>query len=96
MKPHRKEKIRSLIQEELSKIIERELEFDKAIVTITAVEISQDLLQAKIGVGVFPDEKAIEIFELLDKKRRNFQHQLLKKLNLKPMPRLKFEIEKSA
>lgn len=94
MRPHRLEKLESLIQMELGKIIERDVEFDKTFVTITGVEISKDLLQAKIKLGVIPNEKTVEASVLLEEKKRWLQHKLLKKLNLKPMPQLKFEIEK--
>ncbi|HAS94996.1 TPA: ribosome-binding factor A, partial [Candidatus Wolfebacteria bacterium] len=39
---YRKERLSNLIEEELSNIIVRELEFDGALVTITGVELSED------------------------------------------------------
>lgn len=92
MRPHRKEKIGSLIQEELSKIIGRDLEFDKTVVTITAVEISDDLSQAKVKLGVFPKEKELAALKILEEERRRLQFKLLRKINIKPMPTIKFEI----
>lgn len=96
MRPHRKEKISSLIQAELGKIIERDLEFDGAIVTVTAVEISDDLSQAKIKLGVFPKEEELAVLKVLEGERRHLQFKLLRKINIKPMPTIKFEIDEMA
>ena len=93
MRPYRDLKIGSLIQEELSKIIAKEVEFDNALVTIVRVEISPDLLQARISLGIIPTEKEIPVFEQLEKRRRELEYRLLKKMNIRPMPHLKFIIE---
>lgn len=95
MRHYRREKISSLIQEELGKIIERDLEFDGAMVTITTVEISDDLAQAKVRFSIFPKEKEPETFQVLEEKRKHLQFKLVRKLNIKPMPTLKFEIDET-
>ena len=92
MKTFRNLRVASLIEHELNKLFLQKMEFENALVTITAVEVSGDLLQAKIKLGVIPYEKGPEIFSSLEEKRRELQHLLLKKMNIKPMPRLKFEI----
>ena len=92
MKPYRDLKIGSLIQEELSKIILKDFGAEGALVTIVGVEISPDLLQAKIKLGVVPSEKAPEIFRALERRQKEFQHKLLKKINIKPMPQIRFQI----
>lgn len=89
----RTERVSGLIQEELGKIIQRELEFPGSLVTITAVEIDKKLDHAKIKISVLPKEKSAEALTLLDKEAPRLQHVLLKKINIKPMPRIKFEID---
>ena len=51
---YRQERLIKVFEKELSKIIEKELEFSGALVTITTVEFSEKLEHANIGVSVFP------------------------------------------
>ncbi|MEK7193787.1 MAG: 30S ribosome-binding factor RbfA [Patescibacteria group bacterium] len=89
---HRVERVNNLIQEELSKIIVKELEFP-ALVTITEVETSKDLSQALVKFSVLPSEKSEEVLKILNKNLRHLQYLLMKKINIKPMPRISFEID---
>ena len=49
---HRQERVASLIQEELSKIISRNIDFTGSLVTITKVEIDEKLIQAIVNFSV--------------------------------------------
>lgn len=49
---HRQERSSSLIQEELNKVIPRNLEFPDCLVTITKVEIDSKLIQAIVYFSV--------------------------------------------
>lgn len=71
----------------------RELEFAGALATIMSVEVSRDLNKAIIKLGVLPSEKADEVLSALNRDRNNLQHLLLKKINIKPMPKIIFEID---
>ena len=90
----RHQRVESLILEELNKIIIRELEFGGALVTVTGVQVQKDLDYAIVMVSVIPNEKSEEVFKILDKNRRHLQHLLLKKINIKPLPEIRFEIDK--
>lgn len=90
---YRNLRVAKLIQEELGKIILREVEFPKSvIVTITEVEVPKDLNQAKIRLGVIPETAAEEILNLLNKNQSYLQRLLMKKINIKPMPIIIFEL----
>jgi len=89
----RHQRVESLIQSELNKIILKELEFPGALVTITSVEAQKDLNFANISVSVLPSEKNEEVLKNLDKNKKRLQHLLLKKINIKPMPKLRFKID---
>ncbi len=91
---YRNERMGNLVREELSKIIARELEFENALVTITEVEVDKKIETAKVMISVIPSEKAKEVFKILDAARNNLQTILFKKLNLKPVPRIQFEIDR--
>jgi ribosome-binding factor A len=93
MRQRRLLKITSLIQQELGKIMLKNVDFEDAIVTIVGVEVAEDLLQANIKLGIFPYEKGPAVLDLLAKKRKELQHELLKKINIKPMPQIRFQIE---
>ena len=91
---HRQERLNSLIQEELSKIITRDLEFDGALATVTKVEVSDDFSGALIGVSVIPSSKSKETIKTLNKNKGQLKHSLLKKMKIKTVPYLNFEIDR--
>ena len=93
MKPFRNLKIANLVEEELGKILSRDFHVDGALATIVGVEVGEDLLHARVKIAIIPYEKGPEVFSALESSRRDFQHQLLKKLNIKPMPQIKFLLE---
>jgi len=92
MKTHRPLRVGNLIQEELGKILLKELDLESGtLVTISAVEVSSDLSHAKIFVSIIPKEVGEEIMTALNKSRGCLQHFLNHKLNIRPMPRIEFE-----
>jgi len=92
MRPYRNLKIASLIQAELNKLLLEEFDFGDVLVTIIGVEIGEDLMEAKIKLSILPFEKEPETFILINKRRGELQHKLLKKINIKPMPSIRFQI----
>ena len=89
----RREKVSSLIQEELNNLLIREIEFKDALVTLTGVDVSSDLEVARVRFSVIPSEKSGYVLKILEKFKGRLQNWLLKKINIKPMPRLMFEID---
>jgi len=79
-----------LIKTELSNIFLRELELENSLITIEDVELSENLSEARIKLAVFPESKSQEVLKVLKRKRSFFQDKLTRKLNIKPMPRIKF------
>lgn len=90
----RTERVSNLIREELGKIIVREMEFSGALVTITEVEVDKKLERAKVNVSVIPAEQAGAALGTLENTAGHLQHLLLKKINIKPMPRIMFAIDR--
>lgn len=89
----RHQRVESLIREELNKIILRELEFDGALITVTGVVAQKDLDYADIQISVLPTEKSKEVLTILDKNRSHLRHLLLKKIQIKPMPEIRFKLD---
>ncbi len=92
MREHRNLKIASVIEKTLGQIIIREFNFDGAVVTVLSVEVSPDLLQAKIGLGVLPKEKEAEAVIALNDSHKQLEHLLLKQMRVRSVPKLFFEI----
>ncbi|MEK7513217.1 MAG: ribosome-binding factor A [Patescibacteria group bacterium] len=93
MRPFRNLKIASVIEYELGRILVRDFAVGGALVTITAVEVSTDLLQATVRLGIIPYVKGPEVFAAVSERRGEFQHQLLKKMNIRPMPQIRFLLD---
>lgn len=90
---HRSERVSKLIREELSKLILKELEFPGALATITEVEVDKKLENARVMVSVIPSSSAPAALKELGEAAGNLQYLLLKKINIKPMPRIVFELD---
>ena len=89
----RSERVSKLIRKELAKIIIREVEFDDALVTITAVEVDKKLEHAKVSVSVIPSAHGAAALKELTKRTGALQYLLMKKINIKPMPRIAFALD---
>ena len=89
----RSERVSKLIREELAKIIIREVEFDNALVTITAVDVDKKLEHAKVNVSVIPSASGEAALKELEKRAGSLQFLLMKKINIKPMPRIVFMLD---
>lgn len=90
----RTEKVNELLRQEVSQILLKEVNFEDALVTIINVETSSDLKQAKIKVSVIPTEKKEKVLEIIRKNIFDIQQILNKKLCMKNVPKLIFEIDK--
>lgn len=95
------DKVNELIKRELSQIILREANFPKEIlVTLTRVETTSDLKEAKVFVSVLPENQDQKIFQILNNQVFNLQQKLNKRLEMKQIPKIKFcqekEVKKAA
>lgn len=94
--PHlRIQRVNRLIQQELSRIILRELDFSfDALITLTRVETSGNLIQAKVYISVIPENDAKRVFFVLNQRIYWLQQKLNQRLKMRPVPRIKFLEEK--
>ena len=89
----RSERVGKLIREELSKMILREVELP-ALATITEVEVDKKLDGARVKVSVIPaSRRRKRCSASWQSTPGHFQYLLLRKINIKPMPRIFFEID---
>jgi len=88
-------RINELLKREVSQIILKEIDFYNILVTITEVNTSSDLRQAKIKISSLPQEKNELALEIIKKNIFQIQKEINKKLQMNPIPRLVFEIDKT-
>ena len=81
------------IRANLSRMMREELELKDMLVTITDVVVTGDLSEARVRDSVLPDDKGKEAIRILAKFAGRFQGMLLRKMNVKPLPRIAFEID---
>jgi len=87
-------RVNRLIREELSQILLKEVDFpENVLVTVTRVETSPDLNQAKAYISVMPAQRSEEVLNILNRTIYFIQQKLNKKLNMRPLPRLLFSKE---
>ena len=93
---HRLERVNELIRRELSEIINREVTFHAALVTVQQVDITADLIHAHVFISVMgTDDDAKEAMARLHASRVNLQHLLSKRVVLKFTPHLHFKLDES-
>lgn len=90
---YRQERLTKVFEEELSSIIEKELEFPDSLVTITRIDFTSKLDRATIGFSIYPSEKAEDALKTLNKNKLELRKLLSKKVTMKTMPQLEFEID---
>jgi len=91
----RVKRVNELLKHEISQLLLKEIDFYDILVTITEIETSPDLRYAKVKISVLPQEKNELIIETINKNIFQIQQKLNKKLHMKPIPRIRFEIDQA-
>lgn len=95
MGSRRIQRVNELIKREVSQILLKEIEFPKGVlVTVTRVETSSDLSQARIYISVIPDESFPKILRILNGKISFLQRRINRLLTMKKVPKIKLVEEK--
>lgn len=90
----------SLIRDYLAQLLLKEFEFP-AIVTLMEVKIDDEFKKAKAKIKILPfniknsnnfKKEAVEILNKLNQDTEKIFKILLKKLNIKPLPKIYFEL----
>lgn len=85
-------RVNELIKKELSEIIQKNVELENALMTIIDVETSKDLSYAKVKISVLPENKTTQVLEELNKNIFRIQRMINKRLKMKSIPKIKFEL----
>jgi ribosome-binding factor A len=92
MRPYRNLKMASVIRKTLNEMFLRDFDFEGALVTIAEVTIDEKLETARVKLAILPFEKGPETYKIIEARRRELQYKLIRKMNVRLVPRLKFEI----
>ena len=91
----RLDRINELLRREISTVVQREFEFRDCLVTVSAVEITQDLREAKVFVSILGTPPG-SVLEKLNQKRGMIQSRIAKRVVLRCTPILSFRVDSSA
>ena len=104
---NRIEKVNSLLEREISKILLRDFAFpDNALVTLTRVQATPNLIEARVYVSVYfarrssqseggSEENAEEIVKNLNRNVYDIQQKINRLLRMRPIPRIRFVGDKT-
>lgn len=89
------EKINSILQQELANALNKQTLIEGVLVTISYVECSPDLKQAKVGVSVLPDNLAGTVLKKLKATTHILVANVKGRLKLRRLPRFIWEFDNS-
>lgn len=91
----RVQKLNEILKEELGKILFRNIDISRdTLITIPRIKTSPDQKNSTIYITVFPDNKEEEVLTMISKQIYDIQKLLNRTLRTKPVPRIRFEIDK--
>lgn len=89
-------RVSELLKRELGTVLERDFQFDGVLVTVHFVDVTPDLRNAHVFVGIVGAAKRPqEIIDLLNRKHGQIQAQVMKRVVLKYTPQLHFTLDQS-
>ena len=92
---HRQLRVNELVKRELSAIIAREINFEGALVSVNAVDVTPDLKTAHVFVSTLGVDNGGKVIDKLDAHRPALQAQLSRHVVLKYTPHLVFHHDQS-
>lgn len=96
MMSDRLRKLNDLLRDEVARIFLAELEKEgDVLVTVTGASVSPTLEHATIRISVFPQNQRNTIIKKIEKQIYHIQQLLNKRLNMRPIPKIRFEIDQT-
>jgi ribosome-binding factor A len=89
------ERTNELLKTELATALSRQAILEDVLITVTYVECSEDLKQAKIGVSVLPDRLAGTALRKLNSSTHILVGEIKKRLKLRRLPKFIWEFDAS-
>jgi len=88
----RKDRILPMLQKNVSNFLEKEGE-PGLLITVTKMTISKDFKYSTIYISIFPEQKEGEIFNSLEKKKKDLQNFVKIHTRLKTLPFFEIKID---
>ncbi len=92
----RTDKVNELLRREIGTTIQRDFEFPGTIVTVIEVEVTDDLKEGKVWIGIVGKMSPSQVLEKLNSRRGLIQSTVAKRVVLRNTPRLTFRLDDSA
>ncbi len=89
------DRVNELLRREISTVIQHDFEWNGRMVTVSGVEVTQDLKEGKVWVGVIGGASD-PVIEKLNKAHGAIQKAVMKRVVLKSTPVLSFRLDDSA
>ena len=89
---NRKLKIQEVVREIVAEYINRENN-KTSLITVTRVDVSPNLSSCDIYVSVFPETGEESAINFLKRKRPHVKNEIKKKMNLRKIPFIDFQID---
>lgn len=96
MSTRRLDKVNELLRREISSVIQREFDWPNAILSVLEVDVTQDLKEGKVWLGIVGPASPTHIIEKLNKNRGLIQTAVAKRVVLRNTPKLTFKFDDSA
>ncbi len=90
----RLDRVNELLKREISAVVQRDYEFPNKLVTVNGVEVTQDLKEAKVWVGVLGGDAA-PVLKRLNAQHGTIQNRVMKRVVLRSTPVLQFRSDSS-
>ncbi len=87
------EQINELLKEKLAGLVSREAPLENGLITISYVDCSPDLRNAKVGISVLPFGLSKKVLARLKKHRSDFTQVLKRETRLRQIPKIHWEID---
>jgi ribosome-binding factor A len=91
----RLDRVNELLRREIGSVIQKDYEWNNRLVTVSEVEVTQDLKEGKVWIGVLGGEAA-SVLVKLNKDHGAIQSKVMKRVVLKSTPVLRFHHDASA
>ena len=93
MSTRRVQKVSELLIQQVSELIRERISDEFGMITVTAVNVTDDLREARVFFSCLDESKQKEVLSALEAKTKEFQHILGRRLSMKFTPKLSFRID---
>lgn len=96
MPSRRLDKVNELMKREIGTFVQKEFEWPGTIVSILDVEVTEDLKEGRVWVGVVGRMHPDQVLDKLNRNRGDIQRAVSRRVTLRNTPRLTFKHDNSA